>query len=140
MPGEGAPAALRLLAQGFTAEVKDLEWVLRAARMRPLHGIRPQEAQGWKRTAFTEGGEAAFELCREGSHHPARGREGGYPGPPFEGVEGTGRIVDHLERFSDPEGNPEKPLGGSECFLDAGLGFWRWVGSDLPRRAGNGAR
>lgn len=42
------------IAQRFTGEVKDLEWLMRATRMSPLHDARPQEAEVRRRMARLE--------------------------------------------------------------------------------------
>ncbi|MEM7049325.1 MAG: protein kinase [Acidobacteriota bacterium] len=61
-------------AQRFTAEVKDLEWLLRAARMSPRHDIRPQRQAVTERLAALEGRAASASDGLRGPASYALGR------------------------------------------------------------------
>ncbi|MCH9648290.1 MAG: protein kinase [Deltaproteobacteria bacterium] len=61
-------------AQRFTAEVKDLEWLMRASRMSPRHDIRPQEQQVRERMALLEGQAEGASSALSGPVHYALGR------------------------------------------------------------------
>ncbi|MCB1057164.1 MAG: tetratricopeptide repeat protein, partial [Acidobacteria bacterium] len=50
------------VAQRFTGEVKDLEWLMRANAMSPLHDVRPQQAE--VRSRMEHLGERAKDLGR----------------------------------------------------------------------------
>ncbi|MCB1035726.1 MAG: tetratricopeptide repeat protein, partial [Acidobacteria bacterium] len=61
-------------AQRFTAEVKDLEWLLRAARMSPLHDVRPQQRQVRRRLEELEGQISGSDAALLGPTRSALGR------------------------------------------------------------------